>query len=173
VLLRPACQPVLPPSIVAAAHQLAPSPLPCSAGRVTCHAVPPARAAAGPSTSVPPHCPARGLRTVTMRSAPDARAVHGLPPQLDQAIGPWPSRPSGRPRVAGRWAACCSRELISNQHCAADFKSFPIVFNSRNCFKLTKFVETYRNVQKLRNKFCWTPLESLYTVGLTKLTFIQ
>jgi hypothetical protein len=29
------------------------------------------------------------------------------------------------------------------------------------------------NVQKWQTKFCWTPLKPLYTVGLTKLTFVQ
>jgi hypothetical protein len=82
-------------------------------------------------------------------------------PRLDQAARPWPSRPSGRPRVAGRRPTHCSHEPVS------------IVLNSRNYFKLPKFVETCRNVKKLQNKFCWTPLEPLYAVGLTKLTFIQ
>jgi hypothetical protein len=59
------------------------------------------------------------------------------------------------------------------QHCATDFKSFSIVLNSRNCFKLQKSVETCRSVQKLQNKFCMNTLEPLYTVGFTKLTFMQ
>jgi hypothetical protein len=48
---------------------------------------------------------------------------------------------------------------------------FLIVLISRNCFKLQKFVETCRNVQNLQNKFCMTPLEPLFTVGLAKFTF--
>jgi hypothetical protein len=46
-------------------------------------------------------------------------------------------------------------------------------FKFQKLFKLQKFVETYRNVQNLQNKFCMNPLEPLFTVGLTKLTFMQ
>jgi hypothetical protein len=35
------------------------------------------------------------------------------------------------------------------------FKSFLIILNSRNCFKLTKFVETCRSVQKCKLNFVW------------------
>jgi hypothetical protein len=38
--------------------------------------------------------------------------------------------------------------------------------------QISKFVETCRNVQKLQNKFCMNTLEPLYTVGLTKLSFM-
>jgi hypothetical protein len=40
-------------------------------------------------------------------------------------------------------------------------------------FKLPKFVETCRNVQKLQNNFFMNPLEPLFTVGLIKLAFKQ
>jgi hypothetical protein len=60
---------------------------------------------------------------------------------------------------------------VSAQYCAAVFKSFSIVLNLRNYFKIQKFVETCRNFQNLQNKFCMNPLEPLFTVGLTKLTF--
>jgi hypothetical protein len=33
-----------------------------------------------------------------------------------------------------------------------------------------KFIET---LEKIQNKFCWTPLEPLFTMNLTKLTFRQ
>jgi hypothetical protein len=85
-----------------------------------------------------------------------------------RAARPWPSRPC----VAGRQATHCSHRPVSVRHYAVNFNLFSIVFNSRNCFKLPKFVKTCMNVQKLQNKFCWTPLEPLYTVGLTKLTFM-
>jgi hypothetical protein len=49
---------------------------------------------------------------------------------------------------------------------------FPIILISKNCFKFPKFIETYRNVQKLQNKFCMNPLEPIFTVGLTKLAFM-
>jgi hypothetical protein len=29
------------------------------------------------------------------------------------------------------------------------------------------------NVQKWQTKFCWTPIEQLYIVGLTKLTLVH
>jgi hypothetical protein len=103
----------------------------------------------------------------------DPSAARGPPPRLDRATRPWPSRPSGRPRVADHRAAHGSREPDSARHCAAVLNRFSIVLNSRNCFKIPKFIETFRNVQKLKNKFCWTTLEPLYTVGLTKLTFMQ
>jgi hypothetical protein len=76
------------------------------------------------------------------------------------------------PRMAGRRATHCSRGPVFGPTLRGDFKSFLIILNFRNCFKLTKFIETCRSVQKLQNKFCWTPLETLFTVGLTKLTFI-
>jgi hypothetical protein len=43
----------------------------------------------------------------------------------------------------------------------------------RFSFKLPKFIETCRNVQKWQTKFCWIHLGHLYIVGLTKLTFVQ
>jgi hypothetical protein len=78
-------------------------------------------------------------------------------------------------RVAvGRFAPVgCSLRPVSAQYCATVFKCFSIVLNSRNCFKLQKFVETCRNIQNLQNKFCMNPLEPLLTVGLTKLTFTR
>jgi hypothetical protein len=36
--------------------------------------------------------------------------------------------------------------------------AFSIVLNNRKHSKLPKFVEACRSVQKLQNKFCWTPL---------------
>jgi hypothetical protein len=58
-------------------------------------------------------------------------------------------------------------------YCTRGFKCFSIVLNFKNYFKLQKFIETCRNVQKLQNKFCINPLEPLFTVGSTKLTFTQ
>jgi hypothetical protein len=86
---------------------------------------------------------------------------------------PWPSRPSGRPRVVGHQAAHSSHEPDLAQHCVMILNYFSIVLNSRNYFKLPKFVETCKNVQKLQAKICINTLEPLYTVGLTKLTFMQ
>jgi hypothetical protein len=52
------------------------------------------------------------------------------------------------------------------------FNRFPSCLKkNRNCFKIPKFVETCRNVQKLQNKFCTNPLDPIFIVGLTKLTF--
>jgi hypothetical protein len=45
--------------------------------------------------------------------------------------------------------------------------------NPRKFSKLSKFIETGRNVQKWLTKFCWTPLGQIYAVGLTKFTFVQ
>jgi hypothetical protein len=56
----------------------------------------------------------------------------------------------------------------------ARFTPFPFSFlfkQFQKWFKLPKFVETCRNVQKLQNKFCMNPLEPLFTVGLAKFTF--
>jgi hypothetical protein len=78
----------------------------------------------------------------------------------------WPTARGRPPRSVG-----CSLEPVSAQYCARRFKCFSIVLNSKNHFKLQKFIETYTNVQKLQNKFYWTPLEPLFTVGLSKLTF--
>jgi hypothetical protein len=106
-------------------------------------------------------------------SAPLRRPTRGPPPRLDRAARPWPSQPSGRPHVAGHRTAHCSYGLISAQHCAAILNRFLIVLNSRNYFKLPKFVETCTNIQKLQNKFFWTPIQPLFIVSLTKLTFMQ
>jgi hypothetical protein len=43
----------------------------------------------------------------------------------------------------------CSLRPVSAQYCARGFKCFSIVLNSRNYFKLQKFVETCRDVQNL------------------------
>jgi hypothetical protein len=67
----------------------------------------------------------------------------------------------------------CSLRPVSAQYCATVFKCFLIVLNSRNHFRLQKFIESCRNVQNLPNKFCMNPLEPLFTVGLTKLIFTQ
>jgi hypothetical protein len=73
-----------------------------------------------------------------------------------------PPRPVGY--ASGRFSA---------QYCVRGFKCFLIVLNYRNCFKLQKFVETCRNVQNFQNKFYMNPLEPLFTVDLTKLSFMQ
>jgi hypothetical protein len=93
---------------------------------------------------------------------------------LGWAARPWPNRLFGRPRVAGRrslWAVASGQ--FPARYCVGDLIVFPIVLNSRNRFKLQKFVETCRNVQNLQNKFFVNPLEPLFTVGLTKLTFAR
>jgi hypothetical protein len=90
-----------------------------------------------------------------------------------RAARPGPAGLSSRPCMAGRRAVHCSHGPVSAQHCAVILNHFSIVLNSRNSLKLQKFVETCRSVQKLQNKFCMNPPEPLYTVGLTKLTFIQ
>jgi hypothetical protein len=75
--------------------------------------------------------------------------------------------------MAGRrapWAVASGR--FSAPYCARGFKCFSIVLNSRNHFKFQNFVETRRNVQNLQNKFYMNPLEPLFAVGLTKLTFM-
>jgi hypothetical protein len=51
------------------------------------------------------------------------------------------------------------------------FLSFFNCFNFQKLFKLPKFVETCRNVQKLQNKFCMNILQPLFTVGLDNFTF--
>jgi hypothetical protein len=67
---------------------------------------------------------------------------------------------------------CPPCEPFSAQHYAASLNCFSIVLNFRNCFKLSKFIETCRSVQKLQNKFCMNPLKPLSTVDFTKLTFM-
>jgi hypothetical protein len=93
---------------------------------------------------------------------------------LGRAARPGPSPLFDRPRVAGRcapWAVASGWFQPSTVRLF--FKYFSIVLNSKNCFKLQKFVETCRNVQQLQNKFCMNPIEPLITVGLTKLTFTR
>jgi hypothetical protein len=100
--------------------------------------------------STPPRHPARGLRVVT---AP-ARACCSGPRKPFASLGwaakPWLSQLFGRPRMAGRralWAVASGRFLV--WYCAGDLIIFLIVLNSKNHFKIIKFVETGRNVQKL------------------------
>jgi hypothetical protein len=101
----------------------------------------------------------------------DPTALHCRPfSPLGRAARARPRGCFSRPRVAGRhapWAVASGRFSAS----ALGFKCFLIVLNSRNCFKLHKFTETCRNVQKFRNKICGTPIEPLFIVGLTKLAF--
>jgi hypothetical protein len=91
---------------------------------------------------------------------------------LGWAVGSWPSRLFGRPRVAGShalWTVASGRFRPSTV--PGNLIVFPIVLNCRNRFKLQKFIETCMNVKKLQNKFCMNPLEPLFTEGLTRLTF--
>jgi hypothetical protein len=89
--------------------------------------------------------------------------------------GPPGRGPAGHP-VGRVWQATTPHTVaagrIRARHCAAFFKLFFNCLNYRNCPNLPKFVETCRSVRKLQNKFCWTPLEPLFAVGLTKLTFM-
>jgi hypothetical protein len=66
--------------------------------------------------------------------------------------GPSGRRPAGLPAnrawQAAR-AAHCSHGPVLARHCAANFNSFSIILNFENCFKLPKFIETCRSVQKL------------------------
>jgi hypothetical protein len=61
------------------------------------------------------------------------------------------AQPAFRPTVHGRppRPVGCSLGPVSARYCAGDFIVFLIVLNSKNCFKLPKFVETGRSVQKL------------------------
>jgi hypothetical protein len=99
---------------------------------------------------------------------------------------PWAAAMAGPGRPMGRHAETASyrsrpprpiglrpRAGFGPSLCEFPLKSFLIVLNSRKQFKLPKFVETCRNVQKWQPKFCINPLEQLDTAGLTKLTFVQ
>jgi hypothetical protein len=111
-----------------------------------------------------PLCLHAGMRV--LQRAAQAICPAGLGCQAVAQPAFWPTARSWPPCPVG-----CSLGPVSAQYCATVFKCFSIVSNFRNCFKLQKFVETCRNVQKLQNKFCMNPLEPLFTVGLTKLTF--
>jgi hypothetical protein len=70
---------------------------------------------------------------------------------------------SNRPSASGRiWAGTVQLVYL-----------FLIDLIPRKWCKLPKFVEACRNAQKWQNKFCMNTLEPLYTVGLTKLIFMQ
>jgi hypothetical protein len=74
-------------------------------------------------------------------------------------------RPTARsrpPRPMG-----CSLGPVLAQYCATVCKCFSIVLNYRNCFKLQRFIETCRIIQKWQNKFFGTPLEPLFMAILT------
>jgi hypothetical protein len=121
---------------------------------------------------MPPCRPTRGLHKVTTPRAP-RHSTTGRFPRWTRSLGRAPRGCLGN--VCGRlphpWAIAPSRTGPSTV--SGFLKPFIFVLNSRKQFKLPKFVETYRNVQKWQTKFCWTPLEQLYTVGLTKLTLVQ
>jgi hypothetical protein len=117
----------------------------------------------------------RTPRAVTTSRACDARAL----PRATQVVFPAGTshqaaasrllRPTARSRPPH--PVGCSLGPVSAQYCAAVFKCFSIVLNSRNRFKLQKFIETCRSVQNLQNKFSMNPFEPLFTVDLTKLNF--
>jgi hypothetical protein len=79
-----------------------------------------------------------------------------------------PTARSRPPRPVG-----CSIEPASAQYCARKFNHFSNCFKFRKSFQTSKIRRTCRNVQHLPNKFCMNPLELLFIVGLTKLTFMQ
>jgi hypothetical protein len=100
----------------------------------------------------------------------------------DHAGPLWLVGRAGRPKPGGLsrhylWQVAASMGRSHGpdraQHCARFLKPFLFVFNSKKQFKLPKFIETCRNVQKWKTKFCWTPLGQLYAVGLTKFIFVQ
>jgi hypothetical protein len=62
---------------------------------------------------------------------------------------------------------------VSAQYYAGKFNCFSNCFKFQKSFQTSKIHRTCRNVQNLPNKFCMNPLEPLFTVGLTKLTFMQ
>jgi hypothetical protein len=100
----------------------------------------------------------------------------GWPDRFGQWAKPAGRSPGGCPgTVCGRppplWAIAPGR--TGPNSVPRFLKPFLFVFNSRKQFKLPKFVETCTNAQKWQTKFCWTPLEQLYTVGLNKLTHVQ
>jgi hypothetical protein len=69
-----------PPGTVVAAHRSAPPPLPCSAGRATCHAALPAHATAGPLPvdAAPLRCPTPHPGPLSL---PRSRHPHGDHPR--------------------------------------------------------------------------------------------
>jgi hypothetical protein len=84
----------------------------------------------------------------------------------------WPVGQAGRPKLeqlSGHylWQAAAPVGRSPGPHRA----QWPGI--RRKQFKLPKFVEAFRNVQKWQTKFCWTPVEQLYIVGLTKLTLVK
>jgi hypothetical protein len=123
--------------------------------------------------STPPRCCVRELRAVTV---PRARPVPA----------PWATSSAVPARQAEAQPACrlvtrgtpphpvgCSPRSDHARHCARIKNSFSDLFNPINISKLLEFIENYRNAQKLQTKFCWTPLDQLYKVGLTKFIFVQ
>jgi hypothetical protein len=53
---------------------------------------------------------------------------------------------------------------------------FPISFfdfDSRNSYKLHKFIINTIRLEKIENKFLWNPLELLLAIGLTKSIFVH
>jgi hypothetical protein len=107
---------------------------------------------------------------------PSSTTTRATPPQwATQAIFPaglgcqgmaqlafWPTARSRPPRPVG-----CSLGPVLAQYCATVCKCFSIVLNYRNCFKLQRFIETCRIIQKWQNKFFGTPLEPLFMAILT------
>jgi hypothetical protein len=92
------------------------------------HALSENLAAVGPPASTPPCRLERGDHA-------GVRAARWPAPRLDQAARLWPSRPSGRPHVAGRRVVHCSRGPAFGLTLCGNFISFSF-------FKLQKLFQT-------------------------------
>jgi hypothetical protein len=112
-------------------------------------------------------------------TAPTAYRCHAVdsPPRgpfspLDRAARLRPMRLFSWPRVAGRRVAWAIARTGLRPNTVLDLKFVSNCLTVRNCSKLWKSIEILRNVQKLKTKFHWNPLEQLYAVGLTKFIFV-
>jgi hypothetical protein len=86
--------------------------------------------------------------TLPPRHPAQAVCPAGLGYQAVAQLAFWPTARSRPPRPMG-----CTLGPVSTQNCVTGLKCFSIVLNYKNCFKLQKFVETYRNVQNLQINF--------------------
>jgi hypothetical protein len=153
------------PSSLPGTSPVAPSRSPAT----PCHRLPCRRAADEHATPLSHAQSARGDYSGARAARARCRGPHMPFSPLGRAARLQPRGCFDRQRVAGRhamWVVVLGR--FSAQYCARGFKCFSIVLKFQ---KIGQTSKNCRNVQKFQNKFYGTPLEPLFTVGLTKLAF--
>jgi hypothetical protein len=124
--------------------------------------LPPAR---GGLTTVPHHRWRRDGRAAALAAALAASSVSiGRETVEENSPGAGPGRPHSH-LVAG------SRAGFGPSSTSDFLLHFWILVNSRNVFELLKFLENFRKIRKITNKFCGDPCRQIYLEILSTLSF--